>query len=291
MPFMDIDSLVPEVAPKNRRTFLKTALGSAFAAAVLPVSAETIATDTQGIDAGETLLDANGAKLPVYHAKPAGKTHLPTILVVHEVFGVHQHIADVCRRFAKLGYFALAPDLFARAGDPQSYGTIAEIQRNVVAKTPDAQALSDLDVTAGWAAANGGDPNRLGITGFCWGGRIAWLYDAHNPHLKAAVAWYGRIIGDPSPNSPQNPIDIAGKLNGPLLGLYGGKDTGIPVATVEQARAALAKGTAASRASELVVYPDAGHAFFADYRPSYVEADARDGWQGLQAWFKQHGVI
>ena len=287
----DLDSLVPEVAPSNRRNFLKTAVGSAFALAVLPVAAETITTDTQGLDAGETLLDVPGIKMPVYYAKPAGKTHLPTIVVVSEIFGVHQHIADICRRFAKLGYLAVAPELFARAGDPQSLGTIAEIQSQIVAKTPDEQVLSDIDATLKWAMANGGDEKRLAITGFCWGGRIAWLYDAHNPNVKAAVAWYGRIVGDKGPDFPNNPIDIAGKLHGPLLGLYGGKDPGIPVASVEQAREALARGNAASRASVLKVFPNSGHAFFADYRSSYVEADAKAGWALALDWLRKHGVV
>lgn len=286
----DLDSLVPEVAPRNRRDFLKTAAGSAFALAVLPVAAETITTDTQGLDAGEVMLTVPGIKMPVYYAKPAGKTHLPTVVLVSEIFGVHQHIADICRRFAKLGYLALAPELFARAGDPQSLGTIAEIQSQIVSKTPDKQVLSDIDATVKWAAANGGDEKRLGITGFCWGGRVAWLYDAHNPNVKAAVAWYGRIVGDKSADFPENPIDIAGRLHGPLLGLYGGKDTGIPVASVEQAREALAKGNAASKGSELKVFPNSGHAFFADYRSSYVEADAKEGWTLALNWFRKHGV-
>lgn len=287
----DLDSLVPEVAPRNRRDFLKTAVGSAFALAVLPVAAETITTDTQGLDAGEVMLDVPGINMPVYYAKPAGKTHLPTVIVVSEIFGVHQHIADICRRFAKLGYLALAPELFARAGDPQSLGTIAEIQSQIVSKTPDKQVLSDIDATVKWAVANGGDEKRLGITGFCWGGRVAWLYDAHNPNVKAAVAWYGRIVGDKSASFPENPIDIAGKLHGPLLGLYGGKDTGIPVASVEQARQVLAKGNAASKGSELKVFPNSGHAFFADYRASYVEADAKEGWTLALDWFRKHGVV
>ncbi|VVE05239.1 dienelactone hydrolase family protein [Pandoraea terrigena] len=286
----DLDSLVPEVAPRNRRNFLKTAVGSAFALAVLPVAAETITTDVQGLDVGETLLDVPGIKMPAYYAKPAGKTHLPTIVVVSEIFGVHQHIADICRRFAKLGYLALAPELFARAGDPQSLGTIAEIQSQIVAKTPDAQVMSDIDATLKWALANGGDETRLAITGFCWGGRVAWLYDAHNPNVKAAVAWYGRIVGDRRPEFPSQPIDIAGKLHGPLLGLYGGKDPGIPVASVERAREALAQGNAASKGSTLKVFPNSGHAFFADYRSSYVEADAKEGWALALDWLRKHGV-
>jgi carboxymethylenebutenolidase len=286
----DLDSLVPEVAPRNRRDFLKTAVGSAFALAVLPVAAETITTDTQGLDAGETLLDVPGIKMPVYYAKPAGKTHLPTIVVVSEIFGVHEHIADICRRFAKLGYLALAPELFARAGDPQSLGTIAEIQTQIVARTPDAQVMRDIDATLKWALANGGDGTRLAITGFCWGGRIAWLYDAHNPNIKAAVAWYGRIVGDRSAEFPSQPIDIAGRLHGPLLGLFGGKDPGIPVASVERAREVLAEGDTASKGSKLKVFPNSGHAFFADYRSSYVEADAKEGWALALDWLRKHGV-
>lgn len=288
---LELDALVPGLPPHGRRAFMKTALGSMFAAAVLPVSAQTIETDTQGLDVGEAMLDGfDHAKVPVYHAKPAGAKHLPTMLVVSEIFGVHQHIADICRRFAKLGYLALAPDLFVRQGDPGNYGTVAEIQREVISKVPDGQVMRDLDTAAAWAATQGGDPARLGITGFCWGGRIVWLYDAHNPAIKAAVAWYGRLVGASSALQPSQPIDILNDLHGPVLGLYGGQDTSIPQDTIARAKAVLANGPAAARESQFVVYPDAPHAFFADYRPSYRENDAKDGWQRCLTWFREHGV-
>ncbi|MCY1241173.1 Carboxymethylenebutenolidase [compost metagenome] len=208
-----------------------------------------------------------------------------------EIVGVHEYIADICRRFAKLGYLAIAPELFARQGDPQSFGSIQELQREVIAKVSDAQVMGDLDAAVAWARANGGDVSRLGITGFCWGGRITWLFAAHSRQLKAAVAWYGQLSPEPTPLKPKNPIDLVGQLHAPVLGLYGGKDTGIPLEHVEKMKAALAASSdPAAKASRFVVYPESGHAFHADYRPSYREADARDGWQKCLAWFKQHGV-
>jgi len=287
----DFDSLVantPLSDAVDRRVFLKTALGTGFAAAVMPIHAQTaIKTDDAGLTAGEVTVTVKGQNVPVYRAQPAGKKNLPVVLVVSEIFGVHEHIADIARRFAKQGYLALAPELFVRQGDPQSYGTVAEIMKEIVAKTPDQQIMGDLDAVAAWAKDNGGNPDKIGITGFCWGGRIVWLYCAHNPKVKAGVVWYGRLVGDKTPMTPTNPIDIASSLKVPVLGLYGGKDPGIPVATVEQMKAALAK---AGNKSEFVIYPDAGHAFNADYRSSYVEADAKDGWKRCLAWFKSHGV-
>jgi carboxymethylenebutenolidase len=212
------------------------------------------------------------------------------LLVVQEIFGVHEHIKDVCRRFAKLGYMAIAPELFARQGDPSKYPSVPELFKNVVSKVPDAQVIADLDATTAWAGANGGNLDRLGITGFCWGGRVTWLYSAHSKRVKAGVAWYGRLTGDSTPMTPQHPYDIAAALNGPVLGLYGGVDTGIPVATVDEMKKRLAVGGAASKASEFVVYPEAGHAFHADYRPSYLKAAADDGWKRCLAWFSKHGV-
>lgn len=272
----------------DRRTFLKTALGTGFAAAVLPVCAQTmIRTDTTGLTAGQVHVTVNGQDVPAYRAQPEGKTGLPVILVISEIFGVHEHIADVTRRFAKLGYLAIAPDLFVRQGNPAAWPTIAELNKNVISNVPDAQIFGDLDAYVAWAANNGGDSARIGINGFCWGGRVVWMYCAHNPRIKAGVAWYGRIVGDRTPLTPQHPIDIASSLKVPVLGLYGGKDGGIPVATVEQMQRTLA---ASGNKSEFVVYPDAGHAFHADYRPSYVEADARDGWRRAADWFRTHGV-
>ncbi len=272
----------------GRREFLKVALGSGFAAAVLPVQAQNvITTDTAGLIAGEVTLNVGGQNVPVYRAQPAGGKDFPVVLVVSEIFGVHEHIADVARRFAKQGYMALAPELFVRQGDAHHAPSIPELMKNIIAKVPDAQVMGDLDACVAWAAANGGNTGKLGITGFCWGGRIVWLYAAHNPQVKAGVAWYGRLVGEKTALTPQQPIDIAPTLKTAVLGLYGGKDSGIPQDTIEQMKAALAK---AGNRSEFVVYPDAGHAFHADYRPSYVEADAKDGWRRALAWFNVHGV-
>lgn len=284
----DFDSLTP-TRDFSRRSFVKTAVGSGFAAAVMPVTAQTIKTDTQGLTAGEVTVMVGDFKMPAYRAQPAGKTGLPVILVISEIFGVHEHIADVARRFAKLGYLAIAPELFVRQGDPQAYGEIAKLQAEIISKVPDAQVMGDLDATVAWAKANGGDTSRLGITGFCWGGRITWLYSAHGP-VKAGVAWYGRLVGNESALTPRHPVDVADQLKAPVLGLYGGQDAGIPLDTVDKMKAALAAGSAAAKQSEFVIYPDAPHAFHADYRPSYRKEAAEDGWKRCTAWFKQHGV-
>ncbi|MGE5649084.1 dienelactone hydrolase family protein [Noviherbaspirillum sp. UKPF54] len=287
----DVDCLVAKTPLSDgvdRRDFLKTALGTGFAAAVLPVAAQSvIKTDTAGLTAGTVSVTVNGQAVPVYRAQPEGKSNLPVILVVSEIFGVHEHIADVARRFAKQGYLALAPDLFMRQGDPASYGSIPELMKEVVSKVPDAQVMADLDACLAWAKDNGGNVDKLGITGFCWGGRIVWLYCAHNPGVKAGVAWYGRLVGEKSALAPAQPVDIAAGLKVPVLGLYGGKDTGIPLDTVEKMKVELARG---GNKSEFMVFPNSGHAFNADYRPSYVEADAKTAWQRCLAWFKEHGV-
>lgn len=285
----EVDSLVPHV-PFDRRTFIKAALGSGFAAAVLPVSAQTIHTDSEGLEAGEVAVMSGGTIVPAYRAQPSGKTHLPVIIVVHEIFGVHEHIADVCRRFAKAGYLAIAPNLYTREGDPSIYPTIQQLSEQLVSKVPDSQVLADLDATVAWAGEHGGDLKRVGVNGFCWGGRIAWLYAEHNPRVKAAVAWYGRVAGDHTANTPANPIDLAGSLHVPVLGLYGRQDPSIPQDTLAQMKQAIAEGPPEARGSQFVVYDDAGHAFFADYRPSYRKADAEDGWRRTLTWFKQHGV-
>jgi carboxymethylenebutenolidase len=251
----------------TRRDFMTTAtLAAGFALAVQPVSRKTIATDATGLVAGAVQI---------------------IVLVIQEIFGVHEHIQDVARRFAKLGYLAIAPELFVRQGDVSQLSDIDQI-RAIVTRVPDAQVLSDLDATINWVAKSApGNLEQVGITGFCWGGRITWLYADHNPTVKAGVAWYGRLVGDITPLTPQQPVDVASTLTVPVLGLYGGKDTGIPLESVEKMRTQLELG---SSQSEIVVYPDAPHAFFADYRPSYREADAIDGWNRLQAWFKQYGV-
>ncbi len=285
----EIDSLVPHV-PFDRRTFIKAALGSGFAAAVLPVSAQTIHTDTEGLEAGEVAVRSGDTVVPAYRAQPKGKTHLPVIVVVHEIFGVHEHIADVCRRFAKAGYLAIAPNLYERQGDPMVYTSMQQLNEQLVSKVPDEQVMADLDATMAWAVEHGGDLNRVGINGFCWGGRIAWLYAEHNPHLKAAVVWYGRVVGNQTPMTPTNPLDRVADLRVPVLGLFGRQDQSIPQDTLEKMKQAIAQGPQAARGSQFVVYDDAGHAFFADYRPSYRKADAEDGWRRALAWFKQHGV-
>ena len=284
----DALALIGQREGVDRRDFIKAALGTGFAAAALPVQAQTvISTDTVGLSAGTIHLKVDGQTVPVYRAQPEGKTGLPVILVISEIFGVPQHIADVARRFAKAGYLALAPDLFVRQGDASREQAIADLMANIIRKTPDAQVMADLDAVVEWARTYGADTTRLGITGFCYGGRITWLYSHHNPRVKAGVAWYGRLAGERTPAWPKLPVDIAPTLTTPVLGLYGGKDQGIPLDTVEQMRAALAQG--ASR-SQIQVYPDAPHGFYADYRPGYRPEEARDAWQRALAWFKAHGV-
>jgi carboxymethylenebutenolidase len=272
----------------SRRKFIATAtVATGFALAVQPLSAQVITTDAKGLIAGAVKIPVEDGEIPAYRALPATGSNFPVVLVIQEIFGVHEHIQDVCRRFAKLGYLAIAPELFVRQGDVSKLSNIDEI-RQVVAKVPDAQVLSDLDATVDWAVKSAkGNPDRFGITGFCWGGRITWLYSAHNPKVKAGVAWYGRLVGNSTELTPQHPVDIASNLTVPVLGLYGGKDTGIPLDTVEQMRDRL---KSSSSQSEIIVYPDSPHAFFADYRPSYREKAAKDAWKRLQAWFKQHGV-
>jgi carboxymethylenebutenolidase len=286
----DVDSLAPS-RDFSRRDFVRTSVGSGFAAAVLPVVAQTtIKTDTSGLVVGEVTIPVGDFKMPAYRAAPAGKANAPVVLVVSEIFGVHEHVADVARRFAKAGYFAVAPELFVRQGDAGSYGEISKLIAEVVSKVPDAQVMGDLDATTAWAKAQGADTGRLAITGFCWGGRITWLYSAHSPSVKAGVAWYGRLVGANNALTPANPVDLTAKLNGPVLGLYGAADTGIPLDTVDKMKAALAAGSAAARKSEFVVYPEAPHAFHADYRPSYRKEAAEDGWKRCLAWFKANGV-
>ena len=275
----------------SRRDFMRSSVGTGFAAAVLPVQAQTqVKTPSDGLVVGEVTVPVGDFKLPAYRAAPAGQARAPLVLVVSEIFGVHEHIADVARRLARAGYFAVAPELFVRQGDAGSYGEIAKLIAEVVAKAPDAQVMADLDATVAWARGQGADTQRLGITGFCWGGRITWLYSAHNPGVKAGVAWYGRLEGPRNPLQPAHPVDLAGALKAPVLGLYGGQDTGIPLDSVQRMKAALAAGSPAARKSEFTVYADAPHAFHADYRPSYVKAAADDGWQRCLAWLKAQGV-
>ena len=293
MPVPELDSLI-STRDFTRRDFVQTALGSSFAAAVMPVSAQTIRTSSEGLIAGEVTISVGDFKMPVYRAMPAekrsGSDKLPVVLVVSEIFGVHEHIADVARRFAKLGYLALAPELLVRQGNAQAYTEIGKLMAEVISKVPDAQVMGDLDACVAWAKDNGGDTSRLGITGFCWGGRITWLYAAHSAKVKAGVAWYGQLLGAPTALKPSNPIDRVAKLNAPVLGLYGAEDGGIPVAAVDQMKAALAGGSSAAKKAQFVVYPGAQHAFHADYRPSYNKVAADDGWKRCLEWFKANGV-
>jgi len=274
----------------TRRTALKVALGVGYAATAMPIMAQTaIKTSSEGLKTGEVSYEVGGFKVPAYFAAPEGKTNLPVVLVVQEIFGVHEYIADTCRRFAKAGYLAIAPELYARQGDPTKYGEIAKLIAEVVNKVPDAQVMGDLDGAVKWAGANGGNPDKVAITGFCWGGRIVWLYAAQGP-VKAAVAWYGPLLGTPNELKPKNPIDVAANMRVPVLGLYGEKDGGITQDMVDKMKAALATGNAASKAAQFVVYPDAPHAFHADYRPSYRKEAAEDGFKRCLEWFKANGV-
>lgn len=283
------DDLTSQTPRSNwsRREFVVTSLAAGFAMATQPVSAQTITTDTKGLEAGEVKIPVDGGEVPAYRAMPAGGSNLPTILVVQEIFGVHEHIKDICRRLAKLGYFAVATEMYARQGDVSKLTDFPEILK-IVRKVPDSQVMSDLDATVAWAKATGkADVSKLGITGFCWGGRIVWLYAAHNHNLKAGVAWYGRLKDAPTELQPKYPVDLAASINSPILGLYGGADHGIPQSTVEEMREAM---KAAGKTAEIVVYPDTPHAFFADYRQSYRKEAAEDGWKRMLAWFKKNGV-
>jgi carboxymethylenebutenolidase len=276
----------------SRRTLLKTsALGLGYTAAAGAAVAQTaIKTSSEGLTVGEVMVDVAGFKVPAYVARPAGMSNLPVILVIQEVFGVHEYIADTARRFAKAGYLAIAPELFARQGDPTQYNVMADLQREIVMKVPDAQVMTDLDGMVSWARANGGDASKVAITGFCWGGRITWLYAAHSTNVKAGVAWYGRLVGQASELQPKHPVDVAGRIQGPVLGLYGGADAGIALDTVDRMKAALKAGSAAAKKSEFVVYEGAPHAFHADYRPTFRAEPAADGWKRCIDWLKANGV-
>jgi carboxymethylenebutenolidase len=274
--------------PLARRGVVMTGLISGFTLATQRVDAQAIQTDSMGINAGETQLPTRDGKLPAYFAKPAGRGPFPVVLVNEEIFGIHEYIKDVCRRLAKHGYLAVATEYYARQGDLSKMTDIKQIITDVISKAPDAQYMSDLDSTAEWALLNGGSATRIGVMGFCRGGRQTWLYAAHSPHLRAAVAFYGPIGGSLSPIQPQTALDVAAEIRCPLLGLYGGQDQSIPVDTVRQAEA---KAKAARKTVEIVIYPDAPHGFHADYRPSYRQADAEDAWKRTLAWFHRFGIM
>ena len=273
--------------PLARRGVLMTGLISGFTLATQRVEAQAIHTDAAGLDAGETRIPTTDGKLPAYYARPAGSGPFPLILVNEEIFGVHEYIKDTCRRLAKAGYMAVATEYYARIGDLSKMTDVGQIIQDVISKAPDAQYMADLDSTAAWAAENGASPTRIGVMGFCRGGRQTWLYAEHSPHLKAAVAFYGPVGGAPSPIQPKTAADLAAELKCPLLGLYGGQDQSIPVDSVRQAQA---KAKAAGKTVEILIYPDAPHGFHADYRPSYRAADAANAWMRAMAWFQHYGV-
>jgi carboxymethylenebutenolidase len=283
----EFQGLLPR-AQWTRRGFVMTSLITGFALSVQPVTAQTITTDTNGLDAGEVKIPMADGSIPAYRAMPAQGGPFPTVLVVQEIFGVHEHIKDICRRLAKAGYYAIAPELYARQGNPAAISDTQELIKTIVSKVPDVQVMSDLDASVSYAKSTGkADTARLAVTGFCWGGRIVWLYAAHNPALKAAVAWYGPIDRPRTELQPKYPIDLAGDLKAPVLGLYGAADQSIPVDSVEKMQEAC---KAAGKTCEVKIYPETPHGFNADYRPSYRPEAAKDGWAKMMAWFKDHGV-
>lgn len=279
------------LASLDRRDFVKGALISGFAASTLPVSATTIQTSAEGLEAGEVSIAVGGEALPAYRARPLTGSDWPIVIVIQEIFGVHEHIRDVCRRFARLGAYAIAPELFFRQGNPGAISDMQVLMRDIVARVPDAQVMSDLDATVSWARRQGAT-GKVGVTGFCWGGRITWLYAAHSDAVAAGVAWYGRLVGKASELQPVHPVDVAARLRAPVLGLYAGEDAGIPLDTVEAMRAALqAEGvSAAAKKSSITVYPQAKHGFHADYRAAYRAEDAVPAFAAARDFLVQQGV-
>ena len=287
------DSVLRGVPPQSDvtlRDLVTSLLPQGFARIVQPIASTVIHTDDKGLVAGEVKIQTMTGAVPAYRAMPDKNGKHPLVLVVQEIFGVHEHIRDVCRRLAKLGYFAIAPELYYRQGDVSKLTDNQEIFAKVVNHVPDSQVMSDLDAAVVYAESTGkADSSRLGITGFCWGGRITWTYCVHNPKVKAGVAWYGRLVAaQKAPLQPAYPVELAPCLKVPVRGLYGGQDASIPLEHVEQMRAALK--AAGNATAEIIVYPDAPHAFYADYRPNYRKEAAEDGWKKMQEWFRQHGV-
>jgi carboxymethylenebutenolidase len=287
-----VDTSAPELltmVPRtsfSRRGFVVTSLATGFALSVQPVSAETITTDTKGLTAGEVKVPTADGEMPAYRAMPDTGGPFPTVLVIQEVFGVHEWVKDICRRLAKLGYFAIAADLYARQGDASKYTDVQKLITDIVMNVPTEQVMSDLDATVVYAHSTGkADTKRLGVTGFCWGGFTTWMYAAHQPALKAAVAWYGgdRKITD---LTPQNPVDVAADIHCPLLAFYGGKDPSIPKETADKRLLECRQAVPC----DMKIYPDAAHGFLADYRPSYNADAAKDAWQLMLDWFKKYGV-
>jgi carboxymethylenebutenolidase len=286
----DKKSLLPDASPVGQRGFMAGAsLATGYVIAAGPVQAQTaIRTDTQGLSAGMVnIRTGDGRQMPAYYARPAQGSKFATVIVVQEIFGVHEYIKDTCRRLAKIGYLAVAPEYYFRQGNPAAVPDIPTVMRDIVSRVPDAQVMADTDAAVAWAAGpvGRGETSRLGITGFCWGGRVVWLYAAHNQNLRAGVAWYGVITGPTNDMRTSHPLAQAARINAPILGLYGGADQGFPNDTVDQMRGALRAG---GKPSKIVTYPDTPHAFHADYRPSYREAAARDGWRRLEVWFSRN---
>lgn len=272
----------------SRRGFVMTALASGFAVASQPVLAQAITTSAKGLRAGEVKIPVADGHIPAYRAVPAKPGKYPVVLVVQEIFGVHEHIKDMCRRYAQAGYYAIAPEMFARQGDVSKMTDIGQILSEVVSKVPDAQVCADLDAAVAFAAASGqADAKRLGLVGWCWGGRTAWIYAHHNPKLKAAVSYYGLLAGMKSPIKPHDPLDIAEQIKVPVLGLYSGKDAYVPMDQVDRMRAGLVKS---GSGSEIVVFPNVDHGFNADYRPTYDKGAATYAQQLAFDWLKDRGV-
>jgi carboxymethylenebutenolidase len=276
-------------APVSRRGFMtaSAAVAAGYTLAAGPVRADVIKTDTNGLTVGDAKIKVADGEMPGYFARPAGVNNPPVVLVAMEIFGVHEYIKDVTRRLAKLGAFAVAPDYYFRKGDLTKITDTPQLVQLVNSK-PDAELLSDLDSTVAWAKSQGGDTSRLGIIGFCRGGRTVWEYAAHSTALKAGVSFYGAPVEPPNPLWPKSPMQLAPEMKAPVLGLYGEADTGIPVASVEAFKAALA---ANKKTAEFKIYPGAPHGFHADYRPSYRKEAAEDGWSQMQAWLKKYGVL
>ena len=286
----DFEGMTNTAPDLSRRGFFMTASAATAAGYTLlagPVRADAIQTDATGLDAGDAKIKVADAEMPGYYARPAKVANPPVILVAQEIFGLHEYIRDVTRRLAKLGAFAVAPDYYFRKGDLTKVTEIKDLFPIVNTKA-DTELFSDLDATVAWAKSKGGNTNRLGIMGFCRGGRTVWLYSTHNPNLKAGVAFYGTLADAHSDAMPKNALDLATEVKEPVLGLYGAADTGIKVEQVEQMKTAL---QAAHKTAEFKIYPDAPHGFHADYRPSYRKEAAEDAWKQMTGWFKKYKVL
>jgi carboxymethylenebutenolidase len=289
----DIVGLARQVDPLSRRGFFMSSAAAAAAGYTLaagPVRAQPIHTDIEGLTIGDGKVKVSDGEMPVYFARPANVANPPVILVAMEIFGLHEYIKDVTRRLGKLGAFAIAPDYYFRKGEDLTKITEIPKLMPIVNAKPDAELLADLDATVAWAKTQGGNTDKLGIMGYCRGGRTVWVYSAHNAGLKAGVAFYGSLV-DPEGQKaiwPKSPTQLAADVKAPVLGLYGEADAGIPVAQVDALKAAL---SAANKNFDIKLYPGAPHGFHADYRPSYRKDAADDAWAQMTAWFKKNGVL